>query len=159
RFGSSGTDLAGLAIQKQPSKSLFQPISFLVNLTRLLFRIRGGPPVNESATLVQVIADLDNLNHGTEQDFLIIGAKLAEFIATVDLISSGLAALAHVICGEHGPRASEALTASFAAPRKWRNVPKKTIIYWAKYTTRQVGYRTLFPDFTGQSPPFIHLEC
>jgi methyl-accepting chemotaxis protein len=81
-----------------------------VNLTRLLFRIRRQPPENDSATLSRVIADLDHLNRNTEQDFLRIGGKLAEFIATVDLISSGLTSLTNVISLQHGPHASEALT-------------------------------------------------
>jgi methyl-accepting chemotaxis protein len=61
-------------------------------------------------TLGRVIADLDLLNHNTEQDFLRIGGKLAEFIEAVNLISSELTALAALISGEHGLRASQALT-------------------------------------------------
>ncbi|MGC2112394.1 MAG: hypothetical protein WA655_22945 [Candidatus Korobacteraceae bacterium] len=62
---------------------------------------------NES--LGQVIADLDLLNHNTEQDFLRIGEKLVEFIQSVDLISSDLSALTN---WEAGLRASRALTHS-----------------------------------------------
>src|ERR1035441_7910045 len=58
-------------------------------------------------TLGQVIADLELLNRNTEQDFLRIGGKLAEFIEAVNLISSELAALANA---EHGQRAAQALT-------------------------------------------------
>jgi hypothetical protein len=59
--------------------------------------------------LGQVIADLDLLNHNTEQDFLKIGAKLAEFIGAVKVISSELTALAD---SQGGLQASQALTRS-----------------------------------------------
>ena len=58
-------------------------------------------------SLGQLIADLDSLNHDTEQGFLSIGGKLAEFMQTVSVISSELTALANA---EHGQQASEALT-------------------------------------------------
>jgi len=68
----------------------------------------GPKPSPASAdSLGQVIEDLDLLNHDTEQGFLSIGGKLAEFMETVSLISSELTALANE---EHGQRASEALT-------------------------------------------------
>jgi len=57
-------------------------------------------------SLGQVIADLDLLNHDTEQGFLSIGGKLAEFMQTVSVISSELTGLADA---EHGQRASQAL--------------------------------------------------
>jgi hypothetical protein len=63
-------------------------------------------------TLGRVIADLDLLNRTTERDFLRIGGKLGEFIETVNVISSDLAALASCVSGEHGPSASGALTAA-----------------------------------------------
>jgi hypothetical protein len=59
--------------------------------------------------LGQVIADLDLLNHNTEQDFLRIGSKLAEYIGAVNLISSDLTALAD---RQQGLHASQALTHS-----------------------------------------------
>jgi methyl-accepting chemotaxis protein len=75
-------------------------------------RAAGGDA--EAATwagkLEPVIADLDRLNHETEQDFLKIGEKLTEFIAAVRLISSELGVLTNLISGEHGLRAAEALT-------------------------------------------------
>jgi hypothetical protein len=58
-------------------------------------------------TLGRVVVDLDLLNHKTEQDFLRIGGKLAEFMEAVDSISTKLAALANP---EQGQRASKALT-------------------------------------------------
>ncbi len=61
-------------------------------------------------TLGQVIADLDYLNHNTEQDFLRIGGKLAEFIEAVNLISSELTALADPISGDQARRTSQDLT-------------------------------------------------
>ena len=72
--------------------------------------IRREAPASDSGVLAQVIADLKDLNRNTEQDFLRIGGKLAEFIAAVDLISYGLTSLADVISGEHGAQALEALT-------------------------------------------------
>jgi hypothetical protein len=56
-------------------------------------------------TLGQVIADLELLNRNTEQDFLRIGGKLAEFIEAVHLISSELAALANAEHATRSPRA------------------------------------------------------
>jgi methyl-accepting chemotaxis protein len=60
--------------------------------------------------LERVIADLDLLNHNTEQDFLKIGEKLTEFIDAVNRISSELTTLATLISGEQGLRTSQALT-------------------------------------------------
>jgi len=57
-----------------------------------------------------VIADLDLLNHNTEQDFLRIGGKLSEFSEAVGLISFELTALADMMSAEQGLRASHALT-------------------------------------------------
>jgi hypothetical protein len=68
--------------------------------------------------LGQVIADLDHLNHNTEQDFLRIGDKLGEFIKAVNLISCDLKALASLISGEHGLRASQALTSALDHSRE-----------------------------------------
>jgi hypothetical protein len=68
----------------------------------------GVQPSHASAeSLEQVIADLHLLNHDTEQGFLSIGGKLAEFMQTVSVISSELTALASA---EQGQRASQALT-------------------------------------------------
>ena len=63
-----------------------------------------------AAALGQVVADLDHLNHNTEQDFLIIGGKLAGFIETARLISSELTGFASLTSGEHAQRTSQALT-------------------------------------------------
>ncbi|MGO9897174.1 MAG: hypothetical protein ACLPX8_23530, partial [Bryobacteraceae bacterium] len=57
-----------------------------------------------------MIADLDLLNHNTEQDFLRIGGKLSEFSEAVGLISFELTALADMMSAEQGLRASHALT-------------------------------------------------
>jgi hypothetical protein len=64
------------------------------------------------STIEQIIAELDALNHSTEQDFLRIGGKLVEFIESVNLMSSELTALVNVISGEEVLRASEALAAA-----------------------------------------------
>jgi hypothetical protein len=71
-----------------------------------------------AGTLGQVIADLDHLNHHTEQDFLRIGEKLGEFIKAVNLISRDLRSLASLISGEHGLRASQALTSALDHSRE-----------------------------------------
>ncbi len=77
---------------------------------------KGAESASESRVrvenLAQVIADLELLNQNTEQDFLRIGGKLAEFIEAVNLISSQLAALADLNSGEQAVRASQALTRS-----------------------------------------------
>ncbi len=70
----------------------------------------SDPETDWTKALEQVIGDLDRLNQETERDFLSIGGKLAEFIEAVGLISSELAALRDLISGEHGLRASQALT-------------------------------------------------
>jgi hypothetical protein len=69
--------------------------------------LRATPSPALAQSLGQLIADLDSLNHDTEQGFLSIGGKLAEFMRTVSVISSELTALANV---EHGQQASQALT-------------------------------------------------
>jgi len=61
-------------------------------------------------TVGRVIADLELLNHNTEDDFLRVGGKLAEFIDAVNLISSELASLARSISGADGANAYDALT-------------------------------------------------
>jgi hypothetical protein len=73
-----------------------------------------------SESIRQVTADLDQLNHNTEQGFLKIGGKLAEFMEAVNLISSELTALANLISGEQGRGASEALTAALDRSREMR---------------------------------------
>jgi hypothetical protein len=69
--------------------------------------LTATPSPASAQSLGQVIADLDSLNHDTEQGFLSIGGKLAEFMQTVSVISSELTALANA---EHGQQASQALT-------------------------------------------------
>ena len=77
---------------------------------------KGAESASESRVrvenLAQVIAESELLNQNTEQDFLRIGGKLAEFIEAVNLISSQLAALADLNSGEQAVRASQALTRS-----------------------------------------------
>jgi len=61
-------------------------------------------------TLVAIIVELEQLNRDTEQEFLRIGGQVGEFLKTVSLMSSDLTALADLVSGEQGQRASEALT-------------------------------------------------
>jgi hypothetical protein len=72
-----------------------------------LMPLKATPSSASAQSLGEVIADLDSLNHDTEQGFLSIGGKLAEFMQTVSVISSELTALANA---EHGQKASQALT-------------------------------------------------
>jgi hypothetical protein len=68
----------------------------------------GAEPSSASAqSLKQVIADLGMLNHDTEQGFMSIGGKLAEFMQMVSVISSELTTLENA---EHGQQAAQALT-------------------------------------------------
>ena len=60
--------------------------------------------------LKAISADLERLNRDTEQEFLKIGAQVSEFIETVNVMSADLGALAELVSGEQGQRASEALT-------------------------------------------------
>jgi hypothetical protein len=60
-------------------------------------------------TLGGITTELESLNRDTEQEFLKIGSKVAEFIDTVNLMSSDLSLLAELASGEQGQRASDAL--------------------------------------------------
>ena len=82
--------------------------------------VSGFQSESGAATLEETIALLDSLNRNTERDFLGIGEKLAEFIQTVNLISSELTALADLISGEQGTQASEALASALDRSRAMR---------------------------------------
>jgi chemotaxis regulatin CheY-phosphate phosphatase CheZ len=69
--------------------------------------LRAEPFPASTQSLRQVIADLSLLNHDTEQGFMSIGGKLAEFMQAVSVISSELTTLANA---EHGQQAAQALT-------------------------------------------------
>ncbi len=56
------------------------------------------------------IADLEKLNHSTEQDFLAVGGKLMQFRSAAQQISSDMAALSKLISGESGRKACDALS-------------------------------------------------
>jgi hypothetical protein len=68
-------------------------------------------------SLGQVIADLSSLNQDTEQGFMSIGGKLAEFMQTVSVISSELTTLANA---EHGQQAALALTQALDRSKRMR---------------------------------------
>jgi methyl-accepting chemotaxis protein len=72
--------------------------------------VSGSRAGARAGTLGQVIADLEHLNRNTEQDFLRIGGKLADFIATVKLISTELNSLVDLISEESGQRSAQTLT-------------------------------------------------
>jgi hypothetical protein len=82
-----------------------------------LMPLKATPSSASAQSLGQIIADLDSLNHDTEQGFLSIGGKLAEFMQTVSVISSELTALANA---EHGQKASQALTHALDRATKMR---------------------------------------
>lgn len=79
--------------------------------SNVVIPLRQHPSADSAELLGQVIADLDLLNRDTEQDFMRIGGKLAEFMQAVSGISSELTALGN---SEHGERASQALTHALA---------------------------------------------
>jgi len=79
--------------------------------------LRAKPSPASAQSLGQVIADLGSLNHDTEQGFLSIGGKLAEFMQTVGVISSELTTLANA---EHGQQASQALTHALDRSKEMR---------------------------------------
>ena len=58
----------------------------------------------------RVIADLEELNRSTEQDFLAVGGKLIEFRSAARQISSDMTALTELISGEQGRNAAQALS-------------------------------------------------
>ncbi len=60
--------------------------------------------------LQAISGDLERLNRETEHEFVKIGAQVSEFIETVNVMSADLSALAELVSGEQGERASEALT-------------------------------------------------
>jgi hypothetical protein len=81
----------------------------------------GSDARNLTAILRRVIADLEGLNHETEQDFLRIGRKLGEFVQEAKGISSMLTELAEGITGEQGLRASEALQGALKRSSEMRS--------------------------------------
>ncbi len=83
----------------------------------------SGGPAGESSdvwarTLLDVIAELERLNGDTEAAFLTVGGKLAAFIETVNVMSSGLDALAELISGGRG--AAQALSSVLDLCRGFR---------------------------------------
>ena len=68
--------------------------------------------------LERVIADLESLHSRTEQDFLAIGEKLVEFVATARQLSSDMTALSELIRGGEGCRAAQVLTLLLAHLRR-----------------------------------------
>jgi hypothetical protein len=58
----------------------------------------------------RIITDLEELNGSTERDFLAVGEKLMTFRATARQVASDMAGLTELISGEHGRRASRALS-------------------------------------------------
>jgi hypothetical protein len=93
------------------------PFAKPVEMLRRRFRASAtSEPWNEG--LNAVIAELEDLNHRTEQDFLKIGGKLTEFLRAVQQISSELTALTDLISGEQGSMASQALTAVLERTRE-----------------------------------------
>ena len=69
--------------------------------------VKEASHLDSSATLARVVADLRLLNERTEQDFLKIGSKLAEFIGSANSISTELLSLAN---SDQGQRVFQALT-------------------------------------------------
>ena len=87
--------------------SRFQKWNLITQWKARRTRLVGG---GFGAAVDQIIDDLENLNGSTERDFLAVGEKLMTFRATARQIASDMAALTELISGEHGRRASCALT-------------------------------------------------
>ncbi len=86
----------------------------------------GAIPLDSSAlswagTLSGINTELELLNRDTELEFLKIGAKVSEFIDTVSRLSADLKALAEIVSGEQGQRASDALTGVLAVSSDMRS--------------------------------------
>jgi hypothetical protein len=85
----------------------------IVELVQLFvpYKKRPVPTVQDPShrALIQVIERLAALNHGTEHDFLTIGARLMEFLDVADRISKGVNAVIQTTAGEQGARASALL--------------------------------------------------
>jgi len=78
---------------------------------RAVVGIRTGtaPSADAPSDLGNVIADLEQMNGRTEQDFLVIGEKLVEFLGSARQLSSGMTALGELITGADARHASEVL--------------------------------------------------
>jgi len=73
---------------------------------------RPEVPARESewvSAIQAMAAELEDLNHSTEKDFLSVGGKLMDFMSLARQISSDMAVLSELIAGEHGRSASAAL--------------------------------------------------
>ena len=63
-----------------------------------------------AAPLEGVVRDLEGLNRRTEQDFLQVGGRLAEFLSITRQVSADMAALSALFAGEGGQSASQLLS-------------------------------------------------
>src|SRR5579871_703473 len=80
-------------------------------LRAVVKRFRRNPTGNgPDASVDRLAADLEELNHSTEGDFLAVGARLMDFRTTARQIESDMAALSELIAGERGHKVSRTLT-------------------------------------------------
>jgi hypothetical protein len=71
---------------------------------------RGSGESNWCTVLEEVARKLDELNRSTEQDFLVVGGKLMEFLSVARQISSDMTELTALISGDQSHNSSQALS-------------------------------------------------
>ena len=79
----------------------------LAAVRRLCTRASTG--ADREALLDGAITDLETLNRSTEQDFLVVGEKLMEFLAAARRIAADISALSELNSATNGARASRVL--------------------------------------------------
>ena len=85
-------------------------LSSLKQRLRALRDRSGSSETSWAEGLGTVMADLEKLNHSSEQDFLAVGGKLIQFRLAANQISSDMVALSDLISGEPGRKACDALS-------------------------------------------------
>lgn len=82
------------------------------NLVRRAVGVLGRPGQGRAAVSVtasRVAADLEQLNHATEKDFLAVGGKLHEFLSIARQTSSDMGSLIELFSGAQAQQVSQAL--------------------------------------------------
>jgi hypothetical protein len=76
---------------------------------------RSGRPASPGAALPGLVAELEELSHTTERDFLAVGARLLEFLQCARRIASEMTEMAGRISGEEGEHILAAFSETLAA--------------------------------------------
>jgi len=108
--------------------------------------------------LVRVIAQLGALNHGTEQDFLTIGARLMEFLGVSERIASGVNAVIQAAAGEQGAQASLALEKALERCRRLVATTTQGRAHLACLRNDAVQVASIFGGFR-QAVASFHVVC